>query len=139
MHSLVKGVPVWWSLSDRAPMLVGMGWRPGGDGRSRKLSPPPRGGRSAVRSLAEILAGRAIGVEKGRTPAWLGHDWSKDPFSRGAYSFTAAGADDGAKKLREPLQDTVFFAGEATAEGAEVGTVHGALKQRDSCGEGGDK
>ena len=58
---------------------------------------------------------------------WAGFDWTNDPFSRGAYSFTAAGEDGTAAKLRRAVKGTLFFAGEATAEGAEVGTVHGAL------------
>ncbi len=55
------------------------------------------------------------------------YNWSRDLFSRGAYSFTRVGHDDTAERLQEPLKDTLFFAGEATADGAEVGTVHGAL------------
>ena len=35
--------------------------------------------------------------------------------------------DDASEWLREPVQDTLFFAGEATADGEEIGTVHGAL------------
>ena len=62
-----------------------------------------------------------------RVIAWETHNWSRDPFSRGAYSFISAGHEDAAKTLREPVQDTLFFAGEATADGEEVGTVHGAL------------
>jgi monoamine oxidase len=58
---------------------------------------------------------------------WDTHNWSRDPFSRGAYSFTAAGGEDAAQKFRAPMRDTLFFAGEATADGEEVGTVHGAL------------
>jgi monoamine oxidase len=55
------------------------------------------------------------------------HNWSRDHFSRGAYSFPSAGHDEGPAKLAEPLRDTLFFAGEATASGEEIGTVHGAL------------
>jgi monoamine oxidase len=59
--------------------------------------------------------------------AWETHNWSRDPFSRGAYSFITAGHEDAAKKLREPVQHTLFMAGEATADSEEIGTVHGAL------------
>jgi monoamine oxidase len=58
----------------------------------------------------------------------MSHDWTRDPFSRGAYSFTAAGQDLAGRELRRPVAGTLFFCGEATAEGAEVGTVHGALR-----------
>ena len=82
--------------------------------------------RQALRSLGEIFGTPLPALER----AWCGHalhNWSRDPFSRGAYSFTAAGLDDAAGRLREPLEETLFFAGEATADGAEIGTVHGAL------------
>ena len=58
---------------------------------------------------------------------WETHDWLRDPFSRVAYSFTAAVLDNASEKLREPVRDTLFFAGEATADGEEVGSVHGAF------------
>ena len=82
--------------------------------------------QQALSSLAQILQVDLKRLKRlvvaGRT-----HDWSHDPFTRGAYSFTPAGEDDTAARLRRPVQNTLFFAGEALADGAEVGTVHGAL------------
>ena len=66
-------------------------------------------------------------VGRSAVVAWETHNWSRDPFSRGAYSFIVAGQENAAEKLRQPVQDTLFFAGEATADGEEIGTVHGAL------------
>jgi monoamine oxidase/CRP-like cAMP-binding protein len=52
--------------------------------------------------------------------------WSVDPYSRGAYTFIAAGAAPAdIRALQEPLGDRVFFAGEATSA-EHWGTVHGA-------------
>ena len=52
--------------------------------------------------------------------------WSKDPFARGSFSFTAVGAAPGDRAaLAEPVLGRVFFAGEATS--VELpGTVQGA-------------
>ena len=123
LHSLVPGMPVWWSLS-KEPVLVG--WAGGPEARRLlKLSKATRR-RRALQSLAKILHVPAALLRQG-VAEWVAHDWTHDPFSRGAYSFTAAGEDQTAKKLREPVQGTIFLAGEALAEGAEVGTVHGAL------------
>lgn len=56
------------------------------------------------------------------------HDWGKDPYSLGAYSYRLAHGDSQAAALAEPVADTLFFAGEAChAEGCS-GTVHGALQ-----------
>jgi monoamine oxidase len=55
------------------------------------------------------------------------HDWATDPFARGAYSYLAVGAGDARAVFAAPVDDTLFFAGEATASGGQGGTVNGAL------------
>jgi monoamine oxidase len=124
IHSSVEGVPVWWSLADD-PVLVG--WAGGPAAMALLRMPTAARFQRALGSLAEIL-GIAPGIVRRGVIDWETRDWTDDPFSRGAYSFTAAGQDGGAAELRRPLRDTLFFAGEATAEGSEVGTVHGALR-----------
>jgi monoamine oxidase len=58
----------------------------------------------------------------------LTHDWARDPFARGAYSYLAVGAAGAREALGAPVEDTLFFAGEATALHGESGTVNGALE-----------
>ena len=55
------------------------------------------------------------------------HDWQNDPFSRGAYSYGAVGSDGAQEALARPVENTLFFAGEATDTTGHNGTVHGAL------------
>ena len=55
------------------------------------------------------------------------HDWQNDPFSRGAYSYGAVGSDGAQEALGRPIQNTLFFAGEATDTSGHNGTVHGAI------------
>lgn len=57
----------------------------------------------------------------------LMHDWNRDPFSRGAYSYVAVGATGARAALAKPLNKTLFFAGEATSTDGQGGTVNGAL------------
>jgi len=81
----------------------------------------------AVDSLASALN---VGVEKVRrelTQAYY-YDWSRDPFSQGAYSYVKTGGIDLAKKLAEPVASTLFFAGEACHPGSRTGTVDGAIE-----------
>ncbi len=123
IHSRIAGVPVWWSLGEDC-VLTGWAGGPAAVALARRTEEGVT--RHALRSLAEIFGTPAVALQR----AWRGHvvhNWSRDPFSRGAYSFAAAGLDDAAERLREPLEETLFFAGEATADGAEIGTVHGAL------------
>ncbi len=56
------------------------------------------------------------------------HDWDNDPFARGAYSYVAVGGDQARALLAAPLDDALFFAGEATCIDGQAGTVNGALE-----------
>jgi monoamine oxidase len=122
IHSQVDGVPVWWALSSR-PVVTG--WAGGPAALALVSRPASAMVDRALRSLAQVWD-RSVTDLRHAVADWQTHDWSSDPFSRGAYSFTAAGAEKAAERLREPVRDTLFFAGEATADGEEVGTVHGA-------------
>ena len=76
--------------------------------------------------------GMAIGEPRLTAAELVGgmtHDWSSDPFARGAYSYVAVGGGGGARAaLGAPLDGTIFFAGEATSTDGEGGTVNGALR-----------
>lgn len=54
-------------------------------------------------------------------------DWVNDPFSMGGYSHTPPGASDARAVLAATLEDTLYWAGEATAPNHQCATVHGAL------------
>jgi monoamine oxidase len=58
--------------------------------------------------------------------AFLLHDWQADPFARGGYSYVKVGGTGAREELAAPLEDTLFFAGEAT-DVDQSGTVGGAL------------
>lgn len=55
------------------------------------------------------------------------HDWSADPFACGAYSYVVTGGGAARAALGEPIEQTLFFAGEATSTDGQGGTVGGAL------------
>jgi len=55
------------------------------------------------------------------------HDWGRDPYAHGAYSYLKVGGRDARAGLAKPLDDTLFFAGEATSQDVQGGTVTGAL------------
>jgi monoamine oxidase len=56
------------------------------------------------------------------------HDWGHDPFARGAYSYVAVGGENARAVLGASVDDTLFFAGEATSGNGQGGTVNGALE-----------
>jgi monoamine oxidase len=81
--------------------------------------------RQAIADLTVVFNGR-VNVAAELQQSWL-HDWQRDPFARGAYSYVVAGGGDARARLAEPLLQTLFFAGEATDD-EEAATVAGALR-----------
>jgi monoamine oxidase len=55
------------------------------------------------------------------------HNWQTDPFIRGAYSYVTVGGLASRRALAAPIDDTLFFAGEATDDTADATTVAGAI------------
>lgn len=53
-------------------------------------------------------------------------NWPDDPFSRGGYSVATPGHADARTALAAPLNNRLYWAGEATASNAWAATVHGA-------------
>jgi monoamine oxidase len=79
-------------------------------------------GAFALRGFAEVLPAEL----KVSDTLWMAsHDWIADRFARGAKTLAATTADH--LTLAESMGNTVFFAGEATADPQQVGTVHGAF------------
>jgi monoamine oxidase len=125
LHSRDEYFPTWWtSLPVRAPILTA--WAGG-----------PAAERLALRS-EEFVVGRALdslsrlfGLERERLAellvTWYTRDWQADPYARGAYSYIPVGGLDAPRLLAEPVEDTLFFAGEATDLDGQNGTVHGAM------------
>jgi len=117
--------PTWWTHSpDRAPILTG--WAPAASAQRLAGLPETEIVEQALTALAEVLpiAREAIDLE---VRSAFVHDWQSDPFARGAYSYVCVGGADAPRRLGEPLENTLFFAGEATDVTGNIGTVHGAI------------
>jgi monoamine oxidase len=81
----------------------------------------------ALESLQSIFGGQSDRNPLQLEAAYV-HNWQRDPFARGAYSYLSVGNNDARRTLAAPLQDTLFFAGEATDTEGEAATVTGALQ-----------
>ena len=93
----------------------------------------------ALRGVAEAdLVGRALSgfgalfsvpeLAREEFADGLTHAWSRDPFARGAYSYIAVGGGRARAALAAPVDGAIFFAGEATSDDGQGGTVNGALE-----------
>ena len=125
VHAVTSALPTWWTQYPvRAPVITG--WA-GGRAAARFLSD----GRRREGRVFEALS-RALGVEasvvRRRCVAIWSHDWSEDRHSLGAYTYPLVGAGDAARELAAPVEETLFFAGEATCDPPSNATVEGALQ-----------
>jgi monoamine oxidase len=116
--------PTWWTtLPMRTPLLTGWSAGPHTDellGQSKPVIVS-----RALADLARISKVELTHLQK-QVEAVHFHDWHDDPFSRGAYSYVRAGAFRERGPLELPLENTLFFAGEAMELNGHGGTVHGA-------------
>jgi monoamine oxidase len=117
--------PTWWTLMpERVPIIVG--WSPARSAESLAGLPRDAIIDRALASLSNLLHVRKERAKAQLTAAYF-HDWDSDPFSRGAYSYVKVGGEGAQKALGSPVEQTLFFAGEATDISGHNGTVHGAI------------
>lgn len=126
LHDFSQPFPTWWSESPaRVPLLNG--WTAGPQSNRLKDARDDEVVDLALTSLASAMAMPRKKIED-QLVSWHYHNWSKDPFSRGAYSYVLAGGIDAHKELARPLEDTLFFAGEATCGEGYNATMEGAMR-----------
>ena len=116
--------PTWWtSMPDRFPVITGWApWQSAEKVRSGALPVVTR----ALQTLSGLLPVRPEELDSLLEIAYF-HDWQADPYSRGAYSYVKAGSANAPTVLGHPVEDTLFFAGEAADVTGNNGTVHGAI------------
>ncbi|HKI03104.1 MAG TPA: NAD(P)/FAD-dependent oxidoreductase [Thermoanaerobaculia bacterium] len=120
---------VWWTAYPlRSPLAVAWSGGPPSTELTGRLTgkSPEDVAASAFRALAEQIGISRRRIESRVEGFWL-HDWTGDPFSRGAYSYARVGGSRAAKDLSKPFKGTLFFAGEATDTKGRTGTVEGAI------------
>ena len=96
----------------------------------------PRASRLDAKSDEGIIAAatesaRALLSFKGPAPdpvATQFHNWQRDPWSAGSYSYVTVGGLKARKALAKPIDGVLFFAGEATDSSGEATTVAGAIR-----------
>ena len=67
-----------------------------------------------------------VGELRGLIASHYFHDWQADRYAGGAYSYALVGGEGAFAELGQPIDDALFFAGEATNSDGFNGTVHGA-------------
>ena len=125
VHDMKSDVPTWWTtLPSHLPRLTGWAGGP----RAEALLDQSEAFRveKSLDALSDTLQVPRRLLDD-QLEAWKMHDWRKDPWSLGAYTYAGVGGYSSQKALSRPVEDTIFLAGEAT-EAEETGTVSGAIR-----------
>lgn len=81
------------------------------------------------RAFVDFAVGELVSVLgsdiAGRLRPVAFHAWGRDPLARGSYSYAIPGHADDRARLAAPVDDRIFFAGEACST-ADYSTAHGA-------------
>jgi monoamine oxidase len=85
-----------------------------------------------LEELDEMFDGKAkleIRKDESMNEVVVIQDWGKEPFIKGGNAYVKpGGSNNDREELAEPVNDKLFFAGEATDVKGEFGTVNGALQ-----------
>lgn len=115
-------IPTWWTQYPRNNTLF-TGWLGGPKADSWRKKTNEMILEVAIQSVSSVFGASS------RPEILKGHvfNWGNDPFSLGAYSYPVLGTKSARKLLNQPINGTLFFAGEAFHEGGLGGTVEAAL------------
>ena len=125
VHSPDVAFPTWWSqLPFRTPLLTGWlggpkAWELSGKTEQETVT-------IAMQSLAKVFFVDVQHLWK-QLRSYHYHNWQKDPYVRGAYSYIAVDGVEAQTECAKPIEDTIFFAGEAFDFDGQTGTVDGAM------------
>lgn len=117
-------IPTWWTqLPDKTPILTG--WLAGPKSNALEDQDDESILQQALLSLSDIFAIDMQTLQQNLKGSHV-HNWNKDPFSLGAYSYNSITTAAAKKILSTPVSDTLFFAGEALDKNSNA-TVDAAL------------
>lgn len=116
LHDPAGEFRVWWSSAlEKTPAITAWSGGP----RARALS---------ARGAEKIARAQLARYSRANISSAVSHDWTRDEFSFGAYSFARVNNYFSHRELSRPISRTLFFAGEAAFLDGETATVEGALR-----------
>lgn len=118
-------VPTWWTQHPSTSGLL-TGWLGGLPAEAKKNCTAEELLQQALQSLGSIFKMNADAL-KSKLTAWKVVNWTADPFTRGSYAYDMIETHEARKLMMEPVEDTIYFAGEYLYEGPSMGTVEAAL------------
>jgi len=126
LFSFSEMPPVWWTPHPKTSNSI-TGWVGGPRSQALAGMDVEELGLHACATLSRIF-GLEQNYVRERLLGCYTHDWQNDSFSGGAYSYVATGGLDASRQMSEPVENTLYFAGEHTDITGHWGTVHAAMR-----------
>lgn len=118
-------IATWWTQApQQTPLLTG--WLAGPKANLLKEANNHQLLQQAIQSLATIFNTNVAAINK-KIVASKVFNWGAEPFTRGAYTSAVIGGNEAKNILMQPVDDTLFFAGEGLSKSASTGTVEAAF------------
>ncbi len=120
-----EAIPTWWTQYPGKRALL-TGWLAGPKSEKYRVASGEELRAISIASVANIFRLPQKEVES-LLVACKVVNWLTDPYALGAYAYTTVETPAARKVLNQPIEDTIYFAGEACYEGPEMGTVEAAF------------
>ena len=121
-----ESVPTWWTQHPQTSYLL-TGWCAGPHAEAVKQLSNADLFKKAVQSLARCFALSTKKIEE-KISAWRVFNWATDPYTCGGYSYAVVNGQRMIEAVAQPVEDTIYFAGEGLHWGPQIGTVEAALQ-----------
>ncbi|MBO9683476.1 MAG: FAD-dependent oxidoreductase [Flavisolibacter sp.] len=118
-------IPTWWTCYPKNAAIL-TGWSGGPHAEEIKDLSNEEILQKALESLSEIF-NVSVNLLQLKLKGWHIANWVTDPFSCGGYSCEVVNGKELKEVVRQPIDNTIFFAGEGLYDGPEIGTVEAAL------------
>ena len=120
-----QNIGTWWTQNPVDSNLL-TGWLAGPRAYELRHSDDTIIYEQAMESLQQIFSINKENLAD-QLVDWKVCNWTADPFALGAYSYSTLNSAAAQKVMVQPVENTLFFAGEALYSGTEMGTVEAAL------------
>lgn len=120
-----EDIPTWWTMHPRNSNEL-VGWLGGPKAKELQYANEEEIKQKALRSLSNIFSIDQIHLDQ-MLITFHYFNWMNDPRTLGAYSYDVVNGDHFKQIIKQPVSQTIFFAGEGLYEGPEIGTVEAAL------------
>ncbi|MXN90903.1 FAD-dependent oxidoreductase [Flavobacterium sp. Sd200] len=128
-----EDVPTFWTQAPaHSPLLTG--WVGGPPAQKLKDISADDILQLTLSSLGHVFK-MSIDELKNKLKAWHVANWTTEPFTYGSYAYDKVESAHARKTLLQPVEQTLFFAGEYLYDGAAMGTIEAALTSGKSVAE----